>query len=89
MTVNVFLDTVMADPCPPVLMWLPLLHRMASVEHGAFIVIGGKYLLIKVVLVFHPVVCDACGRDSFTGFRYKCQRCHNYQLCQVPATLFL
>ncbi|KRZ30053.1 Dystrobrevin-1, partial [Trichinella pseudospiralis] len=64
-TINTFLDALMADPCPPCLMWLPLLHRMASVEH-----------------VFHPVVCDACNRDSFTGFRYKCQRCHNYQLCQ-------
>lgn len=24
----------MQDPSPPCLMWLPLLHRMASVEHG-------------------------------------------------------
>ncbi|VDP08813.1 unnamed protein product [Soboliphyme baturini] len=64
-TLNIFLDTLMTDPCPPCLMWIPLLHRMASVEH-----------------VFHPVVCDGCSRDSFTGFRYKCQRCHNYQLCQ-------
>ncbi|KFD70801.1 hypothetical protein M514_01246 [Trichuris suis] len=64
-SVSMFLDSLMADPCPPCLMWLPLFHRMASVEH-----------------VFHPVICDACGRDSFTGFRYKCQRCHNYQLCQ-------
>lgn len=24
---------MLADPCPPCLMWLPLLHRMASVEH--------------------------------------------------------
>ena len=69
-TVNMFLDTLMADPCPPCLMWLPLLHRMASVEH-----------------VFHPVCCDGCGRDAFTGFRYRCQRCHNYQLCQVPTPI--
>ncbi|KAJ1364442.1 Dystrobrevin-1 [Parelaphostrongylus tenuis] len=55
----------MSDPCPPCVMWLPLLHRMASVEH-----------------VYHPVVCDACQIQSFTGFRYKCQRCSNYQLCQ-------
>ena len=31
-------------------MWLPLLHRMASVEN-----------------VFHPVQCDGCGKDSFSG----------------------
>ena len=30
--VNQFLDTLMGDACPPCLMWLPLLHRMASVE---------------------------------------------------------
>ncbi|TKR92701.1 hypothetical protein L596_007303 [Steinernema carpocapsae] len=64
-TLNHFLDVLMNDPCPPCLMWLPLLHRMSSVEH-----------------VYHPVVCDACQVRSFTGFRYKCQRCSNYQLCQ-------
>ncbi|WKX91147.1 hypothetical protein Q1695_009745 [Nippostrongylus brasiliensis] len=64
-TLNNFLDVFMSDPCPPCVMWLPLLHRMASVEH-----------------VYHPVVCDACQVRSFTGFRYKCQRCTNYQLCQ-------
>lgn len=62
---NAFLDVMLADPCPPCLMWLPLLHRMASVEH-----------------VYHPVVCDGCQVRSFTGFRYKCQRCANYQLCE-------
>uniref|UniRef100_A0A915C5R3 Dystrobrevin n=2 Tax=Parascaris univalens TaxID=6257 RepID=A0A915C5R3_PARUN len=64
-SLNTFLDVLMSDPCPPCLMWLPLLHRMASVEH-----------------VYHPVICDACQARSFTGFRYKCQRCANYQLCQ-------
>lgn len=34
MNINVFLDMFMSDPCPSCLMWLPLLHRMASVEHG-------------------------------------------------------
>jgi len=33
-TVNTFLDTLLADPSPSSLMWLPLLHRMAAVEHG-------------------------------------------------------
>ncbi|XP_014294353.1 dystrobrevin beta [Halyomorpha halys] len=32
-TVNDFLDTMMSDPGPPVMVWLPLLHRMASVEN--------------------------------------------------------
>ena len=32
--------------------------------------------------VFHPLQCEACHRESFTGFRYKCQRCYNYNLCQ-------
>uniref|UniRef100_A0AAF5DFZ2 Dystrobrevin n=1 Tax=Strongyloides stercoralis TaxID=6248 RepID=A0AAF5DFZ2_STRER len=62
---NAFLDVILSETCPPCLMWLPLLHRMASVEH-----------------VYHPVVCDSCQIRSFTGFRYKCQRCSNYQLCQ-------
>uniref|UniRef100_A0A1I7T0W6 ZZ-type domain-containing protein n=2 Tax=Caenorhabditis tropicalis TaxID=1561998 RepID=A0A1I7T0W6_9PELO len=64
-SLNVFLDTFLSDPCPPCIMWLPLLHRMAAVSN-----------------VYHPVVCDACQVRSFTGFRYKCQRCANYQLCQ-------
>ncbi|CAL2029886.1 unnamed protein product [Caenorhabditis brenneri] len=64
-TLNVFLDTFLSDPCPPCIMWLPLLHRMTAVSN-----------------VYHPVVCDACQVRSFTGFRYKCQRCANYQLCQ-------
>lgn len=32
--------------------------------------------------VYHPVACEACCRESFTGLRYKCQRCYNYNLCQ-------
>uniref|UniRef100_A0A1I8BS58 ZZ-type domain-containing protein n=1 Tax=Meloidogyne hapla TaxID=6305 RepID=A0A1I8BS58_MELHA len=60
-----FLDTILGECCPPCLMWLPLLHRMAAVEN-----------------VYHPVVCDSCQVRSFNGFRYKCQRCINYQLCQ-------
>ncbi|GMT29273.1 hypothetical protein PFISCL1PPCAC_20570 [Pristionchus fissidentatus] len=63
--VNLFVETFLSEPTPSCLMWLPLLHRMASVEH-----------------VYHPVQCDACQARSFTGFRYKCQRCANYQLCQ-------
>ncbi|XP_056640992.1 dystrobrevin beta isoform X2 [Diorhabda sublineata] len=64
-TVNDFLDTMMFDPGPPALVWLPLLHRLANVEN-----------------VIHPVQCDACQRENFTGFRYRCQKCPHYTLCQ-------
>ncbi|ERL92307.1 hypothetical protein D910_09624, partial [Dendroctonus ponderosae] len=64
-TVNDFLDTMMSDPGPPCLVWLPLIHRIASVE-----------------TVAHPVQCDACQRENFTGFRYRCQKCPHYTLCQ-------
>lgn len=32
--------------------------------------------------VVHPVQCEGCHRASFTGFRYKCQQCFKYNLCQ-------
>ncbi|XP_059172234.1 dystrobrevin beta-like [Physella acuta] len=32
--------------------------------------------------VIHPVQCEACHRASIAGFRYKCRRCCNYNLCQ-------
>ncbi|XP_018342196.1 PREDICTED: dystrobrevin beta-like isoform X4 [Trachymyrmex septentrionalis] len=64
-TVNDFLDTLMSDPGPHCLIWLPLYHRMATVE-----------------TVAHPIMCDACHKENFTGFRYRCQKCHSYQLCQ-------
>ncbi|XP_028652778.1 dystrobrevin, beta b isoform X3 [Erpetoichthys calabaricus] len=62
---NMFLDTLMADPPPQCLVWLPLIHRLANVEN-----------------VFHPVECSYCRCESMMGFRYRCQQCHNYQLCQ-------
>ncbi|XP_027381855.1 dystrobrevin alpha isoform X12 [Bos indicus x Bos taurus] len=64
-TLNAFLDTLMSDPPPQCLVWLPLLHRLANVEN-----------------VFHPVECSYCHSESMLGFRYRCQQCHNYQLCQ-------
>ncbi|XP_044144819.1 dystrobrevin beta isoform X6 [Bufo gargarizans] len=64
-TLNMFLDTIMADPPPQCLVWLPLMHRLAHVEN-----------------VFHPVECSFCRSESMMGFRYRCQQCHNYQLCQ-------
>lgn len=35
-----------------------------------------------VPVVFHPVECSYCHSQSMMGFRYRCQQCHNYQLCQ-------
>ncbi|XP_034622732.1 dystrobrevin beta isoform X5 [Trachemys scripta elegans] len=64
-TLNMFLDTLMVDPPPQCLVWLPLMHRLAHVEN-----------------VFHPVECSYCRCESMMGFRYRCQQCHNYQLCQ-------
>ncbi|XP_037537569.1 dystrobrevin alpha [Nematolebias whitei] len=64
-SLNMFLDTLMSDPPPQCLVWLPLMHRLANVEN-----------------VFHPVECSYCHTESMMGFRYRCQQCHNYQLCQ-------
>ncbi|MEE6473521.1 hypothetical protein FKM82_010059 [Ascaphus truei] len=38
--------------------------------------------LAHVENVFHPVECSFCRCESMMGFRYRCQQCHNYQLCQ-------
>ncbi|XP_022647195.1 dystrobrevin beta-like isoform X2 [Varroa jacobsoni] len=40
----------------------------------------GKMAAVEDIL--HPVSCDACRSPHFYGFRYKCQRCYNYHLCQ-------
>ncbi|KAG2458007.1 DTNA protein, partial [Polypterus senegalus] len=37
---------------------------------------------LAAVRVFHPVECSYCHSESMMGFRYRCQQCHNYQLCQ-------
>lgn len=28
--------------------------------------------------VIHPTICSSCSLANFTGFRYKCQKCYNY-----------
>ncbi|KAK3522705.1 hypothetical protein QTP86_030099, partial [Hemibagrus guttatus] len=33
--------------------------------------------------VVHPVSCSYCRGESMVGFRYRCQQCFNYQLCQT------
>lgn len=62
---NMFLDSMVSEPPPDCLLWLPLLHRLADSEH-----------------VYHPVRCSYCRNNGMTGFRYRCRRCHSYQLCQ-------
>ncbi|XP_046729716.1 dystrobrevin beta-like isoform X2 [Silurus meridionalis] len=39
--------------------------------------------LANVENVFHPVSCSYCRSESMVGFRYRCQQCFNYQLCQT------
>lgn len=43
---------------------------------------NGKLIFISLIAVTHPIMCDACHMENFTGFRYRCQKCHSYQLCQ-------
>eukprot|EP00794_Sanderia_malayensis_P016500 gene16500-18140_t len=38
--------------------------------------------LTKTSAIQHDVKCKACGRKPFSGLRYKCLDCFNYQLCQ-------
>ncbi|XP_075240364.1 dystrobrevin beta-like isoform X4 [Convolutriloba macropyga] len=39
--------------------------------------------MANVENVLHPIACSFCNAESMMGFRYKCQRCPNYQLCQT------
>jgi len=32
--------------------------------------------------VNHPVKCNVCRSASIQGFRYKCQKCSNFNMCQ-------
>lgn len=32
--------------------------------------------------VSHSIACNVCRKNPFTGFRYKCKQCSNYNLCQ-------
>lgn len=38
--------------------------------------------LADAELVTHQVNCNACEQNPFQGFRYKCKKCNNYNLCQ-------
>jgi len=36
--------------------------------------------------IHHGVVCDGCGSQNFSGIRYKCSVCPNYDLCESCET---
>ena len=38
--------------------------------------------MAQTEFVIHPTICNSCSQANFTGFRYKCQKCYNYNLCQ-------
>lgn len=70
---NMFLDTMMADPPPQCLVWLPLMHRLAHVENG------------ECGLTLHPV---GCREEDTVGSVLSCY-CekqellagHHWKLC--------
>ncbi|KAM9495971.1 dystrobrevin, beta a isoform 2-T5 [Clarias gariepinus] len=39
--------------------------------------------IANVENVLHPVSCSYCRGENMLGFRYRCQQCFNYQLCQT------
>lgn len=38
--------------------------------------------LADAELVTHQTSCSCCGQENFRGFRYKCKKCSNYNLCE-------
>nr|XP_053653124.1 dystrobrevin beta-like isoform X4 [Cherax quadricarinatus] len=79
--VNDFLEVVLEDPGPECLAWLPLLHRLAASESDALWAVE----LIDDAFFdefIHQTMCDGCRRENFSGLRYKCEKCHNYSMCQ-------
>lgn len=55
---------------------------MAEPGPGCLVWLPLLQRLATVESVVHPTICSVCHRENFTGFRYRCQRCHAYQLCQ-------
>lgn len=39
--------------------------------------------MTQVEYTVHHCSCSCCGRSELVGFRYKCQKCFNYNLCQL------
>lgn len=40
------------------------------------------FFSLPVEFVIHPTICSSCSTANFTGFRYKCLKCYNTNLCQ-------
>ncbi|MCJ8728462.1 hypothetical protein PDJAM_G00004680 [Pangasius djambal] len=55
---------------------------MSDPPPQCFVWLPLMHRLANVENVFHPVECSYCHSQSMMGFRYRCQQCHNYQLCQ-------
>ena len=55
---------------------------MSDVGPACFIWLNVFHRFTVVQSVTHPVTCNVCQRTNFNGFRYKCQKCRKYQLCQ-------
>jgi hypothetical protein len=55
---------------------------LSDIGPACFIWLNIFHRFTIVQNVIHPVTCNACDRSHFTGFRYKCQKCRKYQLCQ-------
>ncbi|XP_039424553.1 dystrobrevin beta [Corvus cornix cornix] len=58
---NMFLDTLMADPPPQCLVWLPLMHRLAHVENG-------NWNVFLPPRTRSPVQCVSSPRNGVTGY---------------------
>lgn len=56
--------------------------KMVSIYFPSIATIEFMFFFSKKIIVTHPISCDACQRDNFMGFRYRCQKCHSFQMCQ-------
>lgn len=65
-------------------MWLPTLHRFVTAETGnvatSEITIN---IIILTIVVKHEAKCAGCKMYPIVGFRYRCLKCLNVDLCQV------
>lgn len=76
MTLNSFLDTLMSDPPPQCLVWLPLMHRLANVENGKSSTIYRFFHL-----VYHFIFGDSDTNGSVCA-------CSNFQLIKIVLYCF-